>query len=364
MGYGYADVSPETIPAYAANLAFGVTTTHDPSADTSFVFSQRELVEAGRIVGPRVFSTGFILYGAENDDKAPVESLDDAREHLRRIKAYGGFSVKSYNQPRRDQRRWILQAAREEGMLVMPEGGSTLAHNLTMIVDGHTGIEHAIPVEQLHGDVVQLWASNAGVHYTPTLLVGYGGLWGENTFYQREDVWTDTRLSRWTRPGVLEARGKRRPMYAPEEEWQHVRLASTAWRLAQAGVSVNLGAHGQLQGLGPHWELWALAEGGFPAVDALRAATWNGARYLGLDGDLGSLEVGKLADLVVVEGDVTADIHRSRDVVWVMKGGVVYDPDTLATVWPTQGPPLATPWHSQRAGGPMVPWVAAGHGDD
>jgi cytosine/adenosine deaminase-related metal-dependent hydrolase len=94
------------------------------------------------------------------------------------------------------------------------------------------------------------------------------------------------------------------------------------------------------------------------------AATWNGARYLGLDGDLGSLEVGKLADLVVVEGDVTADIHRSRDVVWVMKGGVVYDPDTLATVWPTAGAALDAPWHRQRDGGPAVPWVAAGHGED
>ncbi len=356
MGYGYADVSPETIASYAANLAYGVTTTHDPSADTHFVFAQHELMEAGRIVGPRIFSTGFILYGAENDEKAPIESLDDAREHVRRIADYGGFSVKSYNQPRRDQRQWVLDAAREEGLLVVPEGGSTLAHNLTMVIDGHTGIEHALPVEQLHTDVLKLWAANAGVHYTPTLLVGYGGVWGENAFYQREDVWKDARLQHWTVPGKLEARSKRRTL-TPEEDWHHVRLARTAWELEQAGVPVNLGAHGQLQGLGPHWEMWAMTEGGFPAIEALRVATWNGATYLGLDKDIGSLDLGKLADLVIVDGDVLADIHRSRDVFRVMKGGVVYDPDTLATVWPTQGPPLATPWLDAVTGGQGIPWI-------
>jgi imidazolonepropionase-like amidohydrolase/Tol biopolymer transport system component len=357
MGYGWADVSPELIPAYAANLAYGVTTTHDPSAQTHFVFAQRELVESGRVIGPRILSTGFILYGAENDEKAVVESLDDAREHLRRLAAYGAISVKSYNQPRRDQRQWILKAAAETGLVVVPEGGSTLQHNLTMIVDGHTGIEHALPVEQLYDDVRTLWAAQPGTHYTPTLLVGYGGLWGENAFYQRHDVWTKTRLQRWTRPGVLEARGKRRPSMAPPDEWQHVRLATTAWALAQRGVRVNLGAHGQLQGLGPHWELWALGEGGFPALEALRAATLNGAAYLGVDADIGSLVPGKLADLVVLDADPLVDLRNTEQVHAVMKGGVLYDPDTLATRWPVEAPGPKPWWHAARTeGGPTLPW--------
>ncbi|MBO7942604.1 hypothetical protein JTP77_042885, partial [Streptomyces sp. S9] len=88
---------------------FGITTMHDPSATTEFVFSESELVKAGKMVGPRVFSTGTILYGADGDFKAVVNSLDDARGHLRRMKANGAFSVKSYNQPRREQHQQINQ---------------------------------------------------------------------------------------------------------------------------------------------------------------------------------------------------------------------------------------------------------------
>lgn len=356
MGFGWADVSPETVPAYTANLAYGVTTTHDPSANTHFVFAQHELVEAGRIVGPRVLSTGGILYGADSDDKAIIESLDDARGHLSRMARYGAFSVKSYNQPRRDQRRWVLQAAAERDMLVMPEGGSTLAHNLTMILDGHSGIEHALPVEQLAADVVGLWEAAEGVFYTPTLLVGYGGLMGEHAFYQRQEIWKEALLQAWTPRGELEAKGKRRTM-APPEDWQHVRLAATAKTLSEAGVRVNLGAHGQLQGLGPHWELWGLVDGGWDNAEALRAATLNGAAYLGMDGDIGSLEPGKLAELVVVEGDPLTDIHDSAQVRHVLVRGRLLDPMTLQASWPAQdaGPQVTRWWEDGRV---WLPWEA------
>ena len=78
MGYGVLDVNPQKEWRYYANLAYGVTTTHDPSASTHAVFSQAEMVEAGVMVGPRIYSTGFILYGAENADKAEIASYADA----------------------------------------------------------------------------------------------------------------------------------------------------------------------------------------------------------------------------------------------------------------------------------------------
>lgn len=361
MGFGWAEVSPETVPAYTANLAYGVTTTHDPSANTHFVFSQHELVEADRIVGPRILSTGGILYGADSDEKAIIESLDDARLHLSRMARYGAFSVKSYNQPRRDQRRWVLKAAAERDMLVMPEGGSTLAHNLTMILDGHSGIEHALPVEQLAEDVLALWGAATEVFYTPTLLVGYGGLMGEHSFYQRFEVWKEPLLDTWTPPGELEAKGKRRSYMAPEEDWQHVRLAATAKTLAEGGVQVNLGAHGQLQGLGPHWEMWGLVDGGWSNAEALKAATLNGANYLGMGGEIGSLTPGKLAELVVVKGDPLQDIQDSDDVVYVLRSGTLRASDTLESVWPAaHGGPEVQRWWSND--GPQLPFQDFGCG--
>jgi hypothetical protein len=157
-----------------------VTTLHDPSNDTTSVFAASELQRAGRVVGPRIFSTGTILYGAAAPFKAEINSLEDARSHLRRLKAIGAFSVKSYNQPRREQRQQVLAAARELGMMVVPEGGSLFQHNMTMVVDGHTGVEHAIPVAAAYADVMQLWGATK-VGYTPTLGVAYGGLSARTT---------------------------------------------------------------------------------------------------------------------------------------------------------------------------------------
>ena len=171
-----------------ANLAFGVTTSHDPSNDTETVFSNSELVRSGGKLGPRLSSTGTILYGAEAPFTAVIENYEDALSHLRRLKASGAFSVKSYNQQRRDVRQMILKAGRELQMNVVPEGGSLLYHDLTMIIDGHTTIEHSLPVATIYEDIIQLW-SHTKVAHTPTLIVGFGGLWGEFFWYKRDNVW-------------------------------------------------------------------------------------------------------------------------------------------------------------------------------
>ncbi|NOX38738.1 MAG: amidohydrolase family protein [Calditrichaeota bacterium] len=320
-------ISPQQSWPYFANLAYGVTTAHDPSANTEMVFSQAEMVKAGIMVGPRIYSTGTILYGAEGDFKAVVNSLEDARSHLRRMKAVGAFTVKSYNQPRRNQRQQIIQAARELGIMVLPEGGSTFFHNMNMILDGHTGIEHSIPIAPVYQDVIRLWAASQTA-YTPTLIVAYGGLWGENYWYMVTNVWEKKRLLTYVPRSLVDARSRRR-MKAPEDEFGHIQNARAAKALADAGVRVNLGAHGQLQGLGVHWELWMLVQGGMSPLEALRCATLNGAHYLGLEADLGSLEPGKLADLVVLDRNPLENIQHTEQVVYVMKNGRLYDAATM-----------------------------------
>ena len=322
----------ETSWPLAANLAYGVTTAHDPSNDTQTVFTKSEMQRAGSLLGPRLYSTGTILYGAELPIKATIESYEDARMHIRRMKAAGAISVKSYNQQRRDTRQMILKAARELGLMVVPEGGSLFYQNLTQITDGHTGVEHSLPVPKLYRDVVTLF-SKTKVGYTPTLIVAYGGLQGENYWYQHDDVWRNTRLQAFTPRDVLVERSRRRPM-AAEDDFNHLLIARGAKLLKDAGTSVQLGAHGQLQGLGAHWELWMLAQGGMTPLEALDSATISGARYLGMDKDIGSLETGKLADLVVLDKNPLENIRNSDSVRFVMLNGRLYDAATLDQIAP------------------------------
>ena len=330
-----------------ATLAFGVTTIHDPSNDTSEIFAAAELARAGRIVAPRIFSTGTILYGAETTITAKVETLEDARTHLRRTQAAGAFSVKSYNQPRRDQRQKMIAAARELDMLVMPEGGSLLQHNLTMVADGHSGIEHSIPVAKIYDDVRQFW-SQSSTAYTPTLVVGYGGIWGENYFYHHTNVWENERLGTFVPRRLVDQRSRRRVM-APPEEYNHISNATVATQLARLGVDVTVGAHGQREGLGAHWEIWSLVLGGMTPLEALQAGTIAGARYLGLDGQIGSVEVGKLADLVVLDANPLEDIHGSEAVRWVMVGGRLYDAATMNQIAPQKR--VRKPFYFEAEGG-------------
>jgi imidazolonepropionase-like amidohydrolase/Tol biopolymer transport system component len=310
-----------------ANLAFGVTTTHDPSNDTETVFSNAELIRAGMKLGPRLFSTGTILYGAETPFKAIVNNYDDALSALRRQKAFGAFSVKSYNQQRRDARQMIIKAARELQMEVVPEGGSLLYMNETMILDGHTTIEHSLPVPRLYKDVVTLFAKSR-TGYTPTLIVGFGGLFGEYYWYQKTNVWENAHLLTFTPRSIVDARSRRRTM-APDEDFNHVLIAKGAKQVLDAGGSVQLGAHGQLQGLGAHWELWMLQQGGMTNLEAIRCATINGARALGLDKELGSIEKGKLADLVVIDKNPLENIRNTESISMVMLNGRLYDAKTL-----------------------------------
>lgn len=322
-------LSPKKQWEYYANLAYGVTTSHDPSANTEMVFAQSELIKAGEMVGPRLFSTGTILYGADGDFKAKVNSLEDARSAIRRTKAYGAFSVKSYNQPRRDQRQQIIQAAREENILVTPEGGSFFFHNMSMVMDGHTGVEHNIPVVPLYKDITEFW-SKTKAHNTPTLVVNYGSMSGEYYWYQYTNVYEKQRLLQFTPRSVIDSRARHRVMI-PEEEYEngHILTSKSLKKLADKGVKINLGAHGQLQGLGAHWELWMIQQGGMSNHEALKCATINGAQYLGLDHQIGSLKEGKLADFIIMDKNPLEDIRNSETVRYTIINGRMYDCDTM-----------------------------------
>lgn len=326
---GVADLVPQQNWSALAHLALGVTTVHDPSSEATEIFAASEYQRAGITLAPRTFSTGDVLYGARSEGFVSIDTLEDARNHVHRLKAQGAISVKNYNQPRREQRQMIIAAAREAGLMVVAEGGSLFPLDITHIVDGNTGVEHNVPPERFYDDVMQFWPPTQ-VGYTPTLIVTFGGLRGEDVYYQETDVWAHPILSRFVPPHVLQPRSVRRQM-APATDYAAVRdSAANAKRLMELGVHVNIGAHGQREGLGSHWEIWNFVRGGMSPMQALQAATINPARYLGLAHDLGSIAPGKLADLLIVEGNPLEDIRVTDDIAYVVQNGRVYEGGTLA----------------------------------
>jgi len=311
-----------------ATLALGVTTVHDPSNDATSFFAASDLQRTGRILGPRLFSTGDIVYGAKSQSFAAIDNARDALDHVQRLKAQGAGSIKNYNQPRRNQRQQVVAASQAENMLVVAEGGSLFHMDLAMVADGNATIEHNLPQSRLYEDVLQFW-SQTEVAYTPTLVVTYGGLTAEHYWYQETDVWKHPLLRRYVPPKVLRPRAIRRQK-APLSDYHHIRSASTAADLARRGVMVSIGAHGQREGLASHWEIWGFAQGGMTPLEALRTATITPAKALGFSEELGSIEAGKLADMVILDVNPLDDIYQTDRVFKVMQNGRLFDAASMA----------------------------------
>jgi len=331
LHFASGDVLPEQEWRYQTALDFGVTTVQDPSASTDLVFTQAEMVRAGRMIGPRVYSTGYVLYGALGNLNAETPDEDAARAHVRRLKAVGADSVKVYQQSQRERRQWYVQACNEEQILCVPEGGGDLWMNLGMVADGFHAIEHSLSTSPLHDDVIGFFGATAtddtfGTAYSQTLSVAYGGVSGKYWFYQHRDPHDDERLLRHTPRRDLDREFWRGYISARDGDWRHQQVAASAAELADAGVMLSLGAHGELQGLGVHWELWSMAgPDALSPHDALRAATLNGARYMGLDDELGSLKAGKFADIIVLNSNPLDDIENSVDIDFVVKNGEIHE---------------------------------------
>jgi len=327
---------------YLVNLAYGVTTTRDPQTSTTDVLTYGDLVETGDMLGPRIFSTGPGVFWSDE-----ISSLDDAREVLTRYSDfYQTHTLKQYMVGQRMPRQWILIAAREQHITPTLEGGLDFKKNLTEAIDGYAGSEHAYPIVPLFQDVITTVAKS-GITNTPTLIVQYGGPWAENYWYEHYDIHADTKLARFTPHSELDERALRRPGWFADSEYSFSQIAAQSAKLVAAGGRVGLGGHGQLQGLGSHWELWNIASGGMPAHDVLRVGTIFGAEAIGVEKDLGSLEPGKLADLQVLERNPLENIRNTNSLRYVMKNGRLYDANTLREIAP-RDKPLPRMW-----------WVAA-----
>ncbi len=335
------------VSQFLAQLAFGVTTQRDPQTSSEDVVTFSDRVETGEILGPRIYSTGPGVFSSDN-----IDSLDDARDALRRYSDhFNTYTIKQYLAGDRKVRQWVITAARELGLTPTTEGGSNFTMNLTLMQDGYAGLEHTLPISPFFQDVTRL-ASFSGIAYTPTLIVAYGGPSGMNKYLTEVDVDADPRLRRFTPHDELD---KWQDMtWYRDDQYVHPLHAQQLTKVVEAGGVVGLGSHGEVQGLGTHWELWMMASGGMDEHDALRAATLHSADAVGLDGDLGSLEPGKLADLQILDANPLDDLQNTTSIRWVMKNGRLYESATLDEVWPRQRQ-LPTQWWWRVEPGQSVP---------
>ena len=315
----------------AIYLAYGVTTTLDNSQWSANVFPAAELVESGRMIGPRVYSTGDPVYSGDGARQNEIGSYGLADQNVARLMSWGAVSIKEYLQPRRIQRQWVTEAARVRGLRVTAEGGD-IEFNMGMIMDGHTGWEHPISHMPIYGDVAKFFGQAEAV-YSPTFMVGGPGPWNEEYFYQEYEIWKDPKMRRWL-PWRMLVPVTRRRMLRPETDYSFPLLARGMGDIIDEGGWGAIGAHGQLHGLGPHYEVWMVAAG-TDEHTAIEVGTIHGAHFLGLEHELGSLAVGKLADFVVLNSNPLEDIRATADIDYVIKDGIVYNGDTLDELWPS-----------------------------
>jgi hypothetical protein len=331
---------PEHDFEQAIYLAYGVTTTLDPSMYSVNMFPTAELIEAGGLIGPRGFSTGDNVTAGDAARANEINTPGDAMAMVRKMADWGAVTIKQYAQPRRDQRQWMAEASRAAGLNETSEGAHFL-EDLGFIMDGQTGWEHAFGEIPMYSDGAKFFGK-AGATYSPTLVVAGGSTWNIEYWFQQSDVWKDPKQRRWFPWRALIPQTRIRWL-RPETDYNYPLVAQAMADIIAEGGHGAMGAHGEHHGIGSHWEVW-MGASALGNMGALEIASLGGARYLGADKDLGSIEVGKIADLVVLNSNPLDNIRNTLDSKYVMKGGKLYDAMSLDEIWPKAIPFGPTYW--------------------
>ncbi|MFN7179859.1 amidohydrolase family protein [Hyphomonas sp.] len=328
--YHVADIRREVLDVSAwglrTNLAFGITTLFDPSSLTIDMLTYQDLGEAGEIIGSRLYTTGPAIF-----DYNDFRTKDQVRAVLIRYREnYRLSNIKQYRAGNRRVRQWIAEVAGELGLTPTTEGALSYKLGITQILDGYSGLEHALPPPVLHSDVTKLFAKS-GTSSVLTLMISHGGLRGDKPFIDRTRPFENAKYARFA-PDWYRTSRFTNILAHPFCQYHYQLSASSAAEIYRQGGLVGVGAHGDTPGLGTHWELHAYVEGGWSPAEALWAGTMGSAAAIGRDAQLGSLEAGKLADLVILDADPLADIRNTLAIRYVVKNGRIYEDEGLKEV--------------------------------
>jgi imidazolonepropionase-like amidohydrolase/Tol biopolymer transport system component len=315
---------------FRAALAYGITSTLDPSSLSIDTFAYQDMIDAGLMIGSRIYTTGPALFSFNNIN-TPEQALNNIR---RNPDFYRTHNLKEYRTGNRLQRELVVQASHSLDMLTTTEGAMDMKLDMTQIQDGFSGNEHAYSAVPIADDIVQLFA-RTGVSYTPTLQISNGGMFGQTWFFTHSSPFHDEKLRHFV-PAEAIAHKMERMHVGQDTEYSFPLVAEGAARIQRAGGLVAVGSHGELPGLGYHFELQSFAMGGMTPMEILRAATIDSAKTIGRDSELGSLEPGKYADLIILTRDPRQDIRNTLSIESVMKNGRLYDGATLNEQWPRQ----------------------------
>ena len=315
--------------ALRERLAYGVTTSFDPSTLTIDEITYKDMLDAGLMTGPRLPSTGTAIFSFNR-----FASLDETREALSRYRDdYGLHNIKSYRAGDRKVRQWINMAALDLGLQPTTEGALSFKLDLTQIMDGYSGNEHALVALPIYNDVIQLLAQSR-TSYTTTLQITNGGATGQDYFIARDNPSASAKYRHYTPHFALAQMTTRLDQWLPLSEYAFPTVAKGAADIQRAGGLVGIGAHGNTPGAGFHWELEAHVMGGMTPEEALHAGTLGSAETIGRIGEIGSLTPGKFADLLILDADPRADITNAWKIAQVMKNGRLYEAANLNQIWP------------------------------
>ncbi len=314
----------------AMNIAYGVTAGLDVQPLTNDIIAYKDLIDAGEMLGPRTYTTSIGIFASNH-----FKSQEHVTAVLKRYKEhYGTRNIKAYVSGNRLQRQWVVNASKEMGMIPTTEGGGDMEMDMTHAIDGFAGNEHALPVVPIYRDVAQLYGQTA-IGYSPTLMVTYGGPWGRSAFLIDKRPHEDPKVNRFMAHSIIDARTRRMAWFHPGEHI-YPKVAEGAKKIFHAGGRIGVGAHGEFAGLGYHWEMEALASGGLTPHEVLQIATRVSSEIIGRDAELGTLETGKYADLLVLDKNPLIDITHTTALRYVMANGRLYEADSLNEVWPRQ----------------------------